>query len=152
MVPQEICGPTRKKFCGKLVLDTTSFLSLSITMPNTWVFDTRMVRLEPTLSDGVVSIMFTDYTWEATVSAKVLSIGAIEYGMFKKGEATVTFNEGTVLVKFVTGEMTFMGTLNVPAESLKIENGLSVIQHRDSKSEIHGTFGPDHSSADHLAL
>ena len=121
-------------------------------MPNTWVFETRMVRLEPTLS-GEVSIMFTNYTWEATITAKVTSIGAIEYGEFKKrGEATVTFNEGTVIVKFVTGQMTFMGTLNVPVESLTIENGLSVIKHRDSKSEIHGTFGPDHSSADHLAL
>ena len=104
------------------------------------------------MSDGVVSIMFTNYTWEATITAKVLSIGAIEYGEFKKGEATVTFNEGMVLVKFVTGEMTFMGTLNVPAESLKIENGLSVIQHRDSKSEIDGTFGPAHASDEHLTL
>jgi hypothetical protein len=120
-------------------------------MPNTWVFETRLVRLEPTLSDGVVSIMFTNYTWEATITAKVLSIGAIEYGEFKKGEATVTFNEGTVLVKFV-GEMTFMGTLSVPAESLKIENGLSVIQHGDSKSEIDGTFGAIHASDEHLTL
>ena len=96
--------------------------------------------------------MLTDYTWEATITAKVTSIGAIEYGEFKKGEATVTFNEGTVIVKFVAGEMTFMGTLNVPVESLTIENGLSVIKHHDSKSEIHGTFGPDHSSADHLVL